>query len=284
MQFASTSNGQKVWDASQFKKLSKEEKIALRGTLTCSACGESAWFRKASKHGQAAHFCARHTNGCENRTTSDSTDVETYDPSDIEGQIRSSGRIVIHLDDESSDDMEQNAKERRTGVNTGRRGKNFTGSYIGRLSSRHLTLSKILQHLIQNPDISRSDAMLVIHESAEKILLEGEIRDLVVEIDAVTAENYKNHKLIYWGQIVSAHYSGAGKLWLNTSDDRRAANICMNPGVASKFIDKCDVQDPFDLEDAFVLVIGDCWVAGSKKPVVWCNSEKYICVYRPRGK
>lgn len=53
-----------VYHALRFSRLPTAEIALKRHDLICQSCGNSAFFSKASRSGHAAHFGARHEDGC----------------------------------------------------------------------------------------------------------------------------------------------------------------------------------------------------------------------------
>jgi len=74
-------NDNKKYGIFQFMKMSEDERSNLKGQIKCDICGANAFYRKESRNGRKACFCAKHIGTCDNGTlrnsASDEADEET---------------------------------------------------------------------------------------------------------------------------------------------------------------------------------------------------------------
>ena len=285
MQHARCNSDGLVWEAHQFSILPTNELEFKRLNLICEECGEFAWFRKESRHGHPAHFCARHLNTCSlkvNYIISESS----RDESTIEEDGVSAGNtIIVRLDQEQGGVVAINEVMPPPTEGQGEGGRTYTVHRRDRESSQHFTLRRILHRLVQSPSFRDSIDRIVFYNNSNEIMLQGPISDVVCNFENIKKEKHDGELKFYWGPVASAGYTSDGKIWLNSGERYSAVSVTLFPDIAPDFLKLFDIDDLEELAGAYVLVAGKCHftLSGDGKPVIWCGTPNYIFVRKYRA-
>ncbi|MBL1377643.1 hypothetical protein [Zobellella iuensis] len=284
MQYAICKSDNEVWEASRFAQLETSALESKRRNLACTECGEFAWFRKESRHGHPAHFCAHHDPDCELKINYASTDDLANEGTGLEDEVSSGKTIIVRLDQETGGDVEVTTKQHppREGREEG--GKRFVLRGRERQSNQQFTLRRILHRLVKSYEFRESDTQVVFYKNNDEIMLSGPVKDIVTSFDEITREKHHDKTNFYWGPIASVGKTADGKIWLNSTEDYNSASVVVFDDIANIFLQLFNIDDLDDLLGAWVLVAGNCWFSGggSGKPIIWCGTPNYIFVRKYR--
>ena len=274
MQLAKCLTDNHIWDAVEFAALPDSQLDVLRRNLSCTECAEFAWFRKASRHGHPAHFCAHHLESCSlkiGHTTVDDSDADKGD------DLNTGHDIVVNLENEKggSIDVQKPSLNPQVGPYDEQKRYIIVGSRPG--FSQNLSLRRILYKLVQSPDFRESKKSIVFLKGNNDVLVEGMLKDVISSFDMVT-ESHNEKFQFYWGAIASAKKSTDGKLWLNSASRYQAISIVLFEDMVDDFLNIFEIEDIEDLAGAHVLVAGRCKIGSKKKPIIWCGTSKYLAV------
>lgn len=283
MQYARCKSDNQVWESSQFAQLDKQTLEAKRRNLACTECGEFAWFRKESRHGHPAHFCAHHDDECELKVHYVSTDESANDGTELEDEVSSSNTIIVRLDQETGGDVEVTPTQQppREGGEEG--GRRFVLRNRERQSTQQFTLRRILHRLVKSQDFRSSATQVVFYRNNDEVMLSGPVRNIVTSFDEIT-EIHNGQTNFYWGPVASVGRTDDGKIWLNSTDDYNSASVAIFEDIADEFLQLFNIDDLDDLLGSWVLVAGNCYFSGGTagKPIIWCGTPNYIFVRKYR--
>lgn len=285
MQYAKCTIDNEVWEASKFSQLDEATLENKRRSLICVECKEFAWFRKESTHGHPAHFCAHHDEGCALKVDYIVSD-EQRDPSTVdEEQVSSGDTIIVRLDEEQGGSIEVQEVQRPPKDDQGEGGRAYIVRGGNRESLQQFTLRRILLRLVQSPEFRTSNRKIVFYKNADEVMIQGDVKNIVVSFDDINKESHHEQTMFYWGPIASAGKTEDGKIWLNSSRAYHSASISIFSDISEEFLKLFQVSDLEDLAGAYVLVAGKCYFTGQGegKPVIWCGTPKYIFVRKYRA-
>lgn len=204
-------SGNKPLSASNFARLSDEERAFYRGKLECEGCGAEAHFRKKSTNGrQKAHFAAHHHEHC-TLIAAGTSSAESENSSGTSTGKKSSARIIIRPNVERTQNRTELSEssgqpEVRYASSSGGQGK---GSGAPSWLGLHSTLTKLLH----DPDFSKSNRIVQVENFPELPASEFFVSLTSGELDQMYGERRG-----FWGKIVSIGSSASG-LWLNNGGD-----------------------------------------------------------------
>lgn len=284
MQHARSMDDGKIWEASKFSQLPPGEIELKRRNLVCAECGEFAWYRKESAHGHPAHFCAHHIESCSLKVQYTVIDEPRNNATDLVDEVANGDGIIVRLDEEVGGEVDVNQVQPAPGPEQGGGGTRFVGVGTSRESNQHFTLRRILFRLVQSPAFRESDKHVAFYRNAENLLVEGQVRNVIVEFSEISRGVHHDKILLYWGPIASARKTADGKLWLNSSDRHQGASVAVFEDIVAKFLLLFKIKDLEDeIAGSHVLVAGRCTYSQSTgKPVIWCASPTYIFLRRYR--
>lgn len=285
MQYAICTDDGKVWEAEQFAALPVADLESKRRNLICRECEEFAWFRKESRHGHPAHFCAHHKDDCDLRVEYVLVDDQRNDATISEEEVAAGDTIIVQLDKEKGGEIDVTEVQAPPTPGEGSGGRTFVIHGEAKESAQHFTLRRILLRLVQSPDFYRSARPIVLYRKEEEVLVRGPMRDVAASFEEITEGRHTDGgTFLFWGPIASAGRTNDGKVWLNSSDRHQGASIAVFEDVAEEFLEIFGVKDLESLGGAHVLVAGKCRMSQSSgKPVIWCGSPKYIVLRRYRN-
>lgn len=278
MKFARCRLDGKLWESFEFSQLPTIKLETLRHSLYCDECEESAWFRKESKHGHPAHFCAHHSDDCSFKIEYIPSDNPRLQGTTIEDEVGVGDSIVVNLDQNDGGDIHVATVQPSVSPNSPPGGRVYVGKNGQRENSQQFTLRRVLHRLVQSPKFRVSSTSLIFYKNAEELLISGSVKNIVKSFDQVNSDSFLSDQgQFYWGAIASAGTTPDGKLWLN-SGDNNLVSIVVFEDIVDDFLEAFEVDELEELAGAHVLVFGRCQKSGTGKRIVWCGSTKYIMV------
>jgi hypothetical protein len=257
-----------TYNGVSFSILPPNELSNKRKNLVCTECEADAFFRKASRSGQAACFGARpHIDGCSFASPETQTAEAEGGDEDI---VHNPGQIIeIDLNFGTAAqnvDVEPNNNDER---GQGR------GRHIGRgtrpNANMHRRLSTLLRNLINSNEFRNSN---------QQIELEGKdatsVRNFFINFNDVKDEHDgKFHG--YWGMLTDARIGNGGNLWLNSGG--RSAVSCV---VSSENVDalyaRHKIEDEEDFAGAYILVLGTKGTSQNGKKYISTASHNHLVI------
>jgi len=280
MQYAMGANGH-VWEASAFSVLPQSQIDVEKLSLVCVECNEFAWFRKPSRHGHPAHFCAHHDVRCSLRVEYVVVGDPRSEPTIAEGQVTSGDAIIVDLGQEVGGAVDVATVQPAPDGGGEGGGRTFIVRGAHRESAQHFTLRRILLRLVQSPEFRSSATNIRLNSADGQTIVDGRVCDIVARFDEIPPDRRPDLLGMFWGPIASVGKTSDGKLWLNSSDRYSGASVVIFDDIVDEFLKIFDIEDIADLEGAHVLVVGRCTVRDGR-PFIWCSSPKYIIVRRYR--
>lgn len=235
-----------VYQAVRFAALPPSELASKRRFLVCPECHSSAFFRKASRSGQAACFGARpHDDGC----TLAASEYEQNDigPGDDQVILQNSGQRII-LDFNFGEPNDRHNDPHAT-PNAGNCGGRFIGSGVRSDAAMHRRLSTILHNLMTSGQFRTSRQIVEIPGVDEFT-----VADFFVQFRDVTPA-HDNQYRGYWGMVVSARLDKKGALWLN-SGGRDAMSSCVPEQFVNELHRRFRISDEEGLSGIYALILG----------------------------
>lgn len=286
MQYAKCTSDGEVWEALAFSQLDPNLLETKRLSLICAECDEFAWFRKESKHGHPAHFCARHDPDCNLKVEYVLADDNRDDATSEEDEVSAGDTIIVRLDEEEGGAVSVPEVQKPPKDGQGVGGRTFIIKGKDRESSQQFTLRRILHRLVQSPKFSESNSNIVFYKNAEEVMISGAISATVCGFENISKDNNHDKTMFYWGPIASAKNTPDGKIWLNSGSQYGSASLAIFEDAASGFIKLFQIDDLEDLAGAYILVAGRCLYSdgGKGKPIIWCGQPKYIVVRKYKTK
>ena len=247
-----------VYQAFHFADLPTADLARMRRFLVCPECRGPAFFRKASRSGQAACFGARpHEEGC--TLAASEYDQNHIGPGDDQDILENLGqRIVLDFNFGAPNDRHNDPGAI---PNAGGRGGRFVGGGARPDATMHRRLSTVLRNLMISEQFRTSRQILEIGGVGEFT-----IADFFVQFGAVTPA-YNDQYRGYWGMVVSARFD-QGTLWLN-SGGRDDMSVCVPEQFVNELCDRFRISDEEELAGTYALVIGPLRTSlGGKKYVL----------------
>ena len=255
-----------TYQAVQFAALPPNELARKRRFLVCPECRGPAFFRKASRSGQAACFGARpHEEGC----TLATSDYEQNDISlgDDQDSLENPGQRII-LDFNFG--VPNNRHNDPTApVIAGGCGGRFVGGGVRPDAAMHRRLSTILRNLMMSERFRISRQIVEISGIGEFT-----VANFFVQFDAI-AIAHDNQYRSYWGMVVSARFGQTGALWLN-SGGRDDMSICVPEQFVNEFYERFRITDEEELAGTYVLVLGTLRTSQGRKKYVQTEELGFI--------
>lgn len=241
------------YQAVRFRDLPPAEFAKKKLHLICLGCRAQAYFRKASKSGQAACFYARpHEDDC--KLAASQYGQNDTGPGDDQDILHNSGRrIILDLNFGSHNDKHNNPDADIP--NPSGRGGRFVGSGARPDAARHKRLGPILRDLIEYPQFRASKEILEIGGRGNFV-----IADLFIQSGAVT-RSHEGQYHGYWGKVVSTGRREADdSLWLNMGG-RSNMSIRVSNRFISGLLENSHVSDEKELHGRYALVLGNLKVS-----------------------
>ncbi|WP_133493227.1 hypothetical protein [Alcanivorax sp. 24] len=266
------------WSADRFAALPVSQLEAMRRQLACISCGRDAWFRKESKHGHPAHFCAHHEDSCQLRAiytvTTDPRDAVTEEAE----EISAGGGILVDLDDEKGGEITVNpVAPPPSNTGTGGRTHVLPGD---RQSSETYTLKRVLHRLVTSQAFRESSRIITFFRDGE-VFISGPIKEVFIPFERAH-EAPEHARYFFWGNIASYGVTQDGKLWLNSSENHNeSVSVAIFDDILQAFIAFFEIHDLEELVGAHVLVSGHCQTSKrTKKSTIWCGAIRNIILRR----
>lgn len=257
-----TADGQN-YTAHQFEQLDEATLGRYRRLLICPECDAAAFFRKASRSGQAACFGARpHGEGCS--LVAYETVNRGAPGDDQEEQINLGNRIEVDFDFGA---QQANRPDPGEPVEPGRGGGRHVGGGGRRIAVRRQRLSTILRNLMLSDAFGNSDQLIAMADG------EFRIRDFFVKFEDAN-ENHMGEYRGYWGMLSDAR-DWQEDLWLN-SGGRTSISIVVDNSIIDQFVERFRVRENEDLAGAYVLVFGILHRSANGKRYIACHDIQLI--------
>lgn len=265
-----TLNGN-TYNAVNFSQLPPEEMSEKRQNLVCTECEKDAFFRKASRTGQAACFGARpHEADC-SFASAETQRVENEGGD--EDRLRNPGQnIVIDLNygaaPRQNVDIAPNDDEV---VNEGR------GIHVGNRprpnANMQRRLSTLLRNLINSEEFRNSEQEILFNENEPTT-----VRSFFVNFTSVDDQHdFKFHG--YWGLLSDAQLGNNGNLWLN-SGGRGNISCLIQARNVETFFQRYNITDIEDFAGTYVLVLGEKNTSQNGKPYVVASGLERIALQK----
>lgn len=259
------------YNAVDFSLLPPNEMSEKRQNLVCTECGKDAFFRKASRTGQAACFGARpHEADC-SFASAETQRVENEGGD--EDRLRNPGQnIVIDLNYGAASrvnvDVEPNDQE---GASEGR------GRHVGNRprpnANMQRRLSTLLRNLINSEEFRNSQQQITLAENEPTTVASF----FVNFVDVDDQHDYQFHG--YWGLLADARLGNNGNLWLN-SGGRGNTSCLIKAGDVDTFYQRHNIDDVEDFAGAYVLVLGEKNTSQNGKPYVVANGLERVALQK----
>lgn len=284
MQYASCTLDGVVWEASRFSLLIGNDLEAKRNNLNCVECGALAWFRRASKHGHPAHFCAHHEQVCQLKAEYVLVDSDAPGNAEAVDQVQNSGNIVVHLDEEQGGSIDVLPPNVNPDPLPGPGGRRYVVQGADQYANQQFTLRRILHRLVQSPDFRNSTANITFYRREGEPYLDGPVRDVTRAFSDLSPADNGESKF-YWGPITSVGRTDDGRIWLNSSPRYQSVSVVIFQDIVDEFLEAFEIDELDDLVGAHVLVSGRCHFLGhqNSKPIVWCSGVQFIVLRRYRS-
>lgn len=279
MDFAFCTIDEKEWRADDFFAQDESVIKIKKRNLKCTECDGDAWFRKSSYGNKVPHFCAHHKEDC-NLSTSYEVVGEGDGTDGLPAADPDSGIIIDlgGLDPNYSVDVEP----QKPFENSEARGQKKVSEQVkggGIQYPAHLSLKNTLYKLVRSDKLYSSDTKIIIPNNPYPNLPEV-ANQLFVNFKDVH-EGLDRQNRIYWGFISDAAYTSDGRLWLNAGNRSDGLSVSINPDITEEFREYFKVNESLEqLAGCHALIIGDCYYAGSGKPVIWCANVELIVLRR----
>lgn len=268
MDIAKCSLNQQTYTAVNFSVLPPNELSDKRQNLVCTECQADAFFRKASRSGQAACFGARpHIEGCSFASPETQTAEAEGGDEDV---IHNPGQIIeIDLNFGAAPqnvDIDPNEDDVR---GQGR------GRHVGRgarpNAHMHRRLSTLLRTLINSNEFRYSD---------QQIELNGRdttsVTNFFVNFNDVT-DDHDGEFHGYWGMLTDARIGSEGTLWLN-SGGRNAVSCLVSSENVDALYSRHNINDEEDFAGAYLLIIGTKDTSQNGKQYIRADSINHLVV------
>lgn len=265
------------YSAVNFAKLPPDELIRKKDHLICldKNCGARAFFRKASKSGQAACFGARpHKEGCGLAArNSEQTDNGLGD--DQDRLVNPGNRIILDLNSGKAEPYRHN--DPNEDANASGRGGRFNGEGSRPNAVTHRNLKGILRELITSEEFGKSLQTIEIPG-----LGDFRVCDFFVPFRAVTEKHCNKKPQGCWGKIASVGvYSADESLWLN-SGDYSSVSVRVPEEFIAELFRRLAINDKAALAGAHMLALGELRITdNSNKKYVRLTNLAYIAVDLP---
>ncbi|EOX3463617.1 hypothetical protein ACPFUY_003637 [Vibrio cholerae] len=260
-----------TYNAVDFSQLPPNEMSEKRQNLVCTECEKDAFFRKASRTGQATCFGARpHEADC-SFASAETQRVENEGGD--EDRIRNPGlNIVIDLNygaaPRVNTDVEPNNQE---GGNEGR------GRHVGNSprpnANMQRRLSTLLRNLINSEEFRNSHQQITLGENEPTTVANF----FVNFADVDDQHDYQFHG--YWGLLADARLGNNGNLWLN-SGGRGNISCLIRAENVDAFYQRHNIDDVEDFAGAYLLILGEKNTSQNGKPYVVASGLERVALQR----
>jgi len=223
MQYAQCTVDNKIWEASEFAKLSDLKD--KRDKLICIECHQDAWFRKEGIDGRSAHFSAHHIDDCKFRVEYIVVNDQKSDAALLTGN---GDTIIVQLDQEQGGAIDVPNIQVLPDYHSFNGSRKIIIDGSQRESTQQARLRKILYRLVKSPNFRNSNQNIIFYKNETDILIDGQVRDVIVSFADIRPEIHNNSLRLYWGMIASAGQSTNGTIWLNSSSYQSTSIIALS--------------------------------------------------------
>ena len=264
----------KTYSIFEFKALSESEIDKLRYALLCPACGQQAYFRRASRDGRQACFGSRyHEQNCVEFNPSKYKAEEERQVAEVEQILLSENSLTIDFNinpivvkrSELGAKKDKTSSPKRHAKETSEKNKQ---PIKDEAKVSRQGLANLLTSLLRGSSLASSEVWVHTNEKYK-----WRAKNLFVNIaDAEPTEN--GAPRMYWGTI-----SHADKTlnWLNPAEER---SVGLPIGkFREKFLDRFSITEPEDIEGAGFIIFGKCFLSKDKKRKyiqLWDEDLKYF--------
>lgn len=258
------------YSVNQFAALAPDVIQRKRRFLMClgTGCQAQAYYRKASRSGQAACFGAYHTEGCE-FAAFPNADIGLHGGEDEDVLVNDGSLIVLDLNYGA-------APEARGPVEPGMPNPRVGGGrHLGpgrREAVAHRRLSTILRNLITTESFRNSTQQIRFED--RDVGPVNQFFKNFLNVEPVDQNRYKG----YWGFISHARYDEGMALWLNTGS-RGELSCVIRREIVPEFLGRFGLSEPEEeLAGAHILLLGTLQVSGWGKPYIALDDISGITV------
>lgn len=255
-----------TYTAVVFSRLSPTELARKRRALQCTECCGLAYFRKASRNGQAECFGARpHADNC--ALAAPEHDLEDDGTGNDQDQLYNPGkRIVVDFNvDVTNKPIHIETPD--LPPNRNRRGS-YRGAGSRPYAQMHRHPSTLLRDLMEVPAFRQSEQIMVI-EGHDEI----PVRDFFMPLADVSRRHVGLFRG-FWGKLSDARFDEDKTLWLN-SGGRKNMSFCLRAEQVDVIYTRYNVNDEEDFAGVYILVFGT--LCKSK------NNGKLYCLIKDPG-
>lgn len=262
--------GDRIYDATDFEQLPEGEREALKPVLTCVTCGVKATFRRRARNGRAANYSAQHEEGCKEDSRREDSEV-SGDLEEVPAVWNDGEELVLRRDKPAGgthvDGTPTGSSSRVGQTHVGGRGEQRT-------HARSIGLAMLLLRLRTEPELSKSDRVLVLHDGSRTTIAE-------VCSPASRFRHLEGKQQILWGIISEASMSGRN-LWLNTGErasDRPA--VLVRARHVDEVLDAAGTTDLAELHGRWFIVEGSFKLTVNGAPYVTIDEAAALHLSQP---
>lgn len=271
MKFAYCITDGQNYEASDFASRPSEWISAHRTELECPLCHNLAFFRKASRSGQAACFGARpHDTACDlavppsdhaERAVKVDADVLTNKGRNFELRLPSRKRAM------------KSVLATNQTTDLGRIGAQFVKWRKNNETSSSINAKECLINLVLSENYRESDQTIRPPHGTRM-----QIKDFFVPLRQ--ADTASSDIRGYWGSLYDYRELEDGTVWLNAGK-RTHMSVLMNPGTLTELLASYGLEGVEDLIGVYVLVIGQLQVSRNSKLFLKPRDSRHVVLYMP---
>jgi hypothetical protein len=271
MDIAHCTVNQKNYLAIRFAALDPIELRRKRYSLICPECHESAYYKKASRSGQAACFGARHGENC--TLTASKYGQNIVGLGDDQDILENNGnRIILDFNFGTANNSHN---DQDAAQNVGGHGGHFTGRGTRTNACMHRRLSTILNNLVTSDQFRQSLQIIEIPGVGAFTA-----KDFFVQFKDAPSTNIHLYRG-YWGKIFIANSDvrfGQGALWLNSGKYYKDISICIPEQSISALYQRFRISDLNELRNRHTLVIGKLITSTKGKRYIQMTDLEYLTI------
>lgn len=265
----------RTYNAYEFAALPANELGKKRRRLICDECKGPAFFRRASRSGQAACFGARpHAPGCEAAAAEARTIVTHLE--DDEPRLNPGSHIVVDFrfggQPTNGIDGDDNG-----GGGEGAGGARFTGTGGARTAVSHRRPSGLLRMLVESEDFRASTQTIEVPGH-----IQGIVSDIFVPFEVAACDEFVEQYRGYWGFVTDGARGGDSQevLWLN-SGGRQDLSVLVPADLVDRLYERYGIQDVEDFAGVYLLVFGHLRKSARSKYYVAVDDVDACVLYSP---
>jgi len=252
-----------TYTAVDFSALPPTELASKRQALQCTECCGPAYFRKASRNGQAACFGARpHADNC--ALAAPEHDLEDDGTGNDQDQLYNPGKRIVVDFNVGATNQPIHIETPDLPPNRNRRGS-YRGAGSRPDAQMHRHPSTLLRDLMEVPAFRQSEQIMVI-EGHDEI----PVRDFFVLLTDVSRRHVGLYRG-FWGKLSDARFDEDKTLWLN-SGSWKNMSFCLRAEQVDDIYARYNVNDEEDFAGAYILVFGTL-CESKKNGKLFCRIE-----------